>query len=454
MKINPHRLRHLTIVALLGLAAACDDGNGGPTNNPSGSGGARATGGRGGGGGSATGGSGGMASSVTPVGQIAGNSDAGAATSVMVDAQATANNNTDPAKPADASVSDIGSNGMMMAGNPEAEWTIFVYGHADHNLSPSMVKDLGEMSQAKLSDKVQVVALVDYDASLENDSENFPTGTFWYRIVGDGQPPKEIAKGPELDLDSPSILASAVHQAFTAYPAKRYGLILWDHGGAWIAGFGGDTADGKKEGEGMAVESVANALREAVRALGLKGEKPLEFITFDTCLMGGAEELAAFQDLAKVYTANAEIDFGDGLDYTKTLNHLVANPNTSAIDLGKAEATIWDAHHVAAGGLDTLFRSHAVWDTAKTPKIVEAMKDLNKTISDAGQTRSIARALTLSAPEYFAGSTDESSVALRDLGNVLLSLKAGDNGAVANAANRVLDEIKNARLGLAAGELR
>ncbi|HEY0709102.1 MAG TPA: clostripain-related cysteine peptidase, partial [Polyangia bacterium] len=284
--------------------------------------------------------------------------------------------------------------------------------------------------------------------------KKFPTGLIWYRIVGNGQPPKEIAKTSERNLDDPSILATAVHQAFKAYPAKRYGLILWDHGGAWLSGFGGDTEDGTKEGEGMAVQSVANALRESVRALGLKGEKPLEFLTFDTCLMGGAEEVAAYEGIAKVYTANAEIDFGDGLDYTKTLTYLAENPTVSALEFAKNEVSFWDAHHAAAGGLDAFFRSHAVWDTTKTPKLGESMKALAKAIGDAKQEKAVARALYLSSPEYFAGSTDDSSVALRDLGNVLQSLKGGENQSVGSAAARVIEDINSARVGLSAGDLR
>jgi hypothetical protein len=459
LRTQSRSLRVSGFVVMVALAAGCGDGNEGapPVGVSGGAGGKAGAGGAGGkaAGGTGAGGTGGAASNtIGTVGEINGGSaDAGAASTVMVDA-ALSTREEKPLQTVDAAALDLGA--PLTSTAAEAEWTVFVYGHADHNLSPSMVKDIKEMSDAKLNDKVQVVTMVDFDGSAElADGEKFPTGTLWYRILGDGKEPKELMTGPELDTDDPMVLAKSIVQAFRAFPAKRYGLVLWDHGGAWTGGFGGDTQDGTRDGEAMPVVHVASAVREAARALGLKGEKPFEFLTFDTCLMSGAEIAPAFQDLAKVFTANAEIDFGDGLDYAKTLSWLASNPTADVLEFGKNEAAIWDAHHLAAGGLDTLFRSHAVFDTAKFPRFVSAMKTLGTAVSDASQARSVARALYLSAPEYFAGQTDEvSNVALRDVGNIMQSLKGSDNKSVSDAAGRVMDELSNARIGLAAGDLR
>ncbi len=43
-----------------------------------------------------------------------------------------------------------------------AAWTIFVYGHGDHDLSVSLQTDIGEMTEATLSENVQVVVYADW----------------------------------------------------------------------------------------------------------------------------------------------------------------------------------------------------------------------------------------------------------------------------------------------------
>lgn len=118
-----------------------------------------------------------------------------------------------------------------------ATWTIFVYGHGDHNLSPSLVTDIQEMSRATASDEINVIVLADFNGS----TEGYATGVEWYRIVGDGAEPELLEQGEEANLDDPAVLSEAIERAFTEHPAERHGLILWDHGGAWLGGFGGDT---------------------------------------------------------------------------------------------------------------------------------------------------------------------------------------------------------------------
>ena len=54
----------------------------------------------------------------------------------------------------------------------------------------------------------------------------------------------------------------------------------------------------------------------------------LEFISFDSCLMGGVEILYDFHELCEVYFACPELDYGGGWDYEKSLNYLKNNPTS------------------------------------------------------------------------------------------------------------------------------
>ena len=59
-----------------------------------------------------------------------------------------------------------------------------------------------------------------------------------------------------------------------------------------------------------------------VTAANLPGRPQLEFFSYDTCLLGSPEVAAPLADLARVFIANAELDYADGWDYeSKTKSH-------------------------------------------------------------------------------------------------------------------------------------
>src|SRR5260370_26517242 len=96
----------------------------------------------------------------------------------------------------------------------DTRWTIFVYGHADHNLAPSLDIDIAKMDNARLTPNVNVIVLADWDASRQRPSgEHFPTGSHWIRIVGSGMPHETDEMLPEQNLNDPAVLKSAVTPA-------------------------------------------------------------------------------------------------------------------------------------------------------------------------------------------------------------------------------------------------
>ena len=51
-------------------------------------------------------------------------------------------------------------------------------------------------------------------------------------------------------MDNADTLIDFINWGITKYPAKRYGLVLWDHGGQWT-GYGGDSQNGTYGGFGF-----------------------------------------------------------------------------------------------------------------------------------------------------------------------------------------------------------
>lgn len=329
-------------------------------------------------------------------------------------------------------------------------WTILVYGHADHELTPPLVIDLDEMSRAALGTNVNVIVMADWDASarIGDDPEFnalwtrlmpsaartggvfFPSGTQWLRVPGGGRQLELVQTSPEQNLDDPSVMAEAVRNALVRYPADRYGIVFWDHGGSWRGGFGSDSQNthslstGRRPGTGIGVQAIAGALRSALSLAGLGGRR-LEFIAFDTCLLGSVEAAYPLRDLAHVYLAEAEVDFGRGWDYAATLSRLAADPSISAQAFARAEIADWSTHHSSATPADLLIRSAVALDLARMDALAAATRTFTSSLltDPMMATPSVARATVRSAPVYrptFEPGTEAG--AYRDFGQVLDSL--------------------------------
>ena len=356
----------------------------------------------------------------------------------------------------------LAASALVACGDDKSDptWTVFIYGHADHNLSASLVNDMAEMSKARLSDNFQLVVMADWDSSqMSAEGDNYPSGTEWYRVAGNGKPPELLESEGEQNLDDPAVLQASIEKAFTKFPADRYGLILWDHGGAWEGGYGSDSQNGTNEMPiAMPVPPLARAVKGALDKVGLDGKRPLQFFAFDTCLMGGVEVVSELEDLAPVYIANAEIDYGDGWDYDKTMTFLSDHPATSPRDFAAKEVELWDAHHAGATTSDKLLRSHVAIDLTKLAAFRDSYKVLATDVvgAQAASGIELGKNAFFSLPAY--SSTVEAVVvepSFRDVGQFLdrmVSVQSDD--ALADAADGARDALAGMVIGRSLGALR
>ncbi|HMJ13033.1 MAG TPA: clostripain-related cysteine peptidase [Polyangiaceae bacterium] len=336
----------------------------------------------------------------------------------------------------------------------EKDWTVLVYGHGDHNLSNSLLRDLQEMAAARIDTaKVNVLALVDFDASQRSEAlggDRFPSGYSVLEFPGNGAEPREVGQGPELNLDEPAVIATLTEETFAKYPAKKRGVIFWDHGGAWSLGFGGDTQDGSlSRPRGVSVVELADALKRGLQAADVSAEPPLDFLAFDTCLMAGAEVVAEFADLARVYIADAEIDYGAGWDYNAAFSWLSSNSREDVTAFAVAEVDSWDAHHAQASVSDEFTRSHVALDLNEWDGVMTATKAL---VNEPGATAElIARGGYFSLPSYSnTGVVASGDQNLRDIGGFARRLSQAGSAR----ATELLAALNGAVLKSSQGSLR
>ena len=111
-------------------------------------------------------------------------------------------------------------------------------------------------------------------------------------------------------MTNPDNLTSFINYAYDNYPADLYDLILWDHGGGPIFGYGKD--ENSLSGSTMKLSALSDAL--ANTNIITSGKK-FDLIGFDACLMGSMEVANILSNYSDYMVASEETEPGNGWDY-------------------------------------------------------------------------------------------------------------------------------------------
>ena len=133
---------------------------------------------------------------------------------------------------------------------------------------------------------------------------------------------KDLGSVPMTD---PNTLSCYIKWCAKHYPASRYELILWDHGGGSVSGYGYDEKFASSGS--MSLAGLDKALTDG----GVK----FDFIGFDACLMATAETALTMSQHADYLIASEETEPGVGWYYTDWLTALGKDPSMPTIQLGQ-----------------------------------------------------------------------------------------------------------------------
>jgi hypothetical protein len=196
---------------------------------------------------------------------------------------------------------------------------------ADNSLADKGVEDIDEMESAPPNPDVQVVVqaefspvvLAQYGCSAA--CANRPNlNTFRYRVTGTG-PHVVGPDGAATDIGNRNMVDPGQLQEFiqwgkTTYPAERYAVILWNHGG----GYAGLLEDKTSAGEALMPLSDLHT--------ALSGTGPIDVLDFDMCLMASYEALAEIDGSVKYAVFSEELEPGNGDPYDRIVGALGVNP--------------------------------------------------------------------------------------------------------------------------------
>ena len=119
------------------------------------------------------------------------------------------------------------------------------------------------------------------------------------------------------------------------YPADRYMLVLWDHGGGFASGYGVDRLNDRTDNEmTMKASEILSAIKDA--------DMKFDLIGFDACLMQNIEYAYKLEPYADYYLASEETEPGTGWFYTAGFGKLAEDPTLSTEEFGKSMISSYD----------------------------------------------------------------------------------------------------------------
>lgn len=219
---------------------------------------------------------------------------------------------------------DISAGGMSQPLESKP-WTILIYmnGSDLESKTGEATADIAEMLGSGVEiDKVNVIILT--GGTKQWQRREIPSENLALWEVDSGNLVK-LADLPKKSMGAAGTLSSFVQYGHEYFPAKRTGLILWDHGGGSIAGFGHD----EHFDDELSLLELNYALKRSI-----KPTNQLEFIGFDACLMATVEVGVVVSDYAKYLVASQDLEPAEGWDYT-FLRELSLRPNINGRAIGQ-----------------------------------------------------------------------------------------------------------------------
>ena len=242
---------------------------------------------------------------------------------------------------------------------------------------------------------------------------------------------------PSACMSEPEALTDFIVWTKKNYPADRYMLVLWDHGGGFASGYGLDKLNKRSDQDDtiLSASEIIGAIKNA--------DVKFDLIGFDACLMQDIEYANALEPYADFYLASEESEPGTGWFYTAGFGALAADPALDTEDFGRSMAVSYDQSlRVINDGEPDHTATLSLVDLTLVKPVYEKITDLYKAATDV-IADSPAVFANMSAARYGAYQfADEEQV---DMVSYLTCLRKADYKQVVTSDEKLDDIITAAK---------
>lgn len=214
---------------------------------------------------------------------------------------------------------------VTLKGNGKDQVTVMIYMNGSNLESNygSATTDIKEMLSADLSEKVSVVIQTmgtrkwqDYDIASDH-AQRYLIKDHDLILVDDSL--------DQEDCTDPKTLSDFIIWSEKNYPADRYILVLWNHGGGSVEGFGYN--EWGRYSDSLTLDEMQSALED--------GGVAFDFIGMDSCIMSSIEICYALYDYCDYMILSEDFESSLGWNYKGWLTALAENTSIDTVSLGK-----------------------------------------------------------------------------------------------------------------------
>ena len=228
--------------------------------------------------------------------------------------------------------------------NNTAEWTVMVYLDSDNNLESAGINDINEMEMIGSTSDVNIVVQVDripysvldsnHEGYADDTSNGDWTTTRRYFINQDFDPiqinSQLMSDLGELNMGDPQTLTDFASWVAVNYPANKYLLVIWNHGGGFRALSSNLTKDIAWDDTNGGDKITMPELESALSAISTQIGKKIDIVGMDACFMGMTEVAYQIKDYIDVLIASEGSVPFNGWPYDAILEELADNPLVSS----------------------------------------------------------------------------------------------------------------------------
>ena len=234
--------------------------------------------------------------------------------------------------------------------------------------------DIREMVSSGIGNSDAVTVLLATGGTSRWSGYDFSSRSVqYYRLEQNG--PVLMKDAGRMSMGDAKTLSSFLSYGISAAPAKRYIMILWDHGGGPVYGLCNDE---NYRDESLSLEELKNGLTK-----GLNGNK-LDVIGFDCCLMNCVDLCSDLYGIADYSVLSQELVSGTGLDYDGWMGPIREDPRISSEKIATLMAETYVAEN--ARGRNASTATMTVIASEKMPAVMQAANGFSSALTSLMET--------------------------------------------------------------------
>ena len=292
------------------------------------------------------------------------------------------------------------------------------------------VNDLAEMIESGVRENSGLTVYIQTGGTKKwsNDALDNKKAQRWL-LTGEGI--EEVESLGKVNMGAQDSFTDFLVYGVQHYPADRYGLILWDHGGG--------SADGVCFDELTSDALFMDEIYASLDAVSKQSQySKFAFIGFDACLMATYEMANTLEPFADYMIASEELEPGTGWQYTAWLKALGDNPSINIEELGSimVQDFLQSVDDAGYGEYGTL----SVLDLSKLSPLRTAVESMGENLSGEISAGNYSKISRIRQGTRTLGETDDAGSDLIDM-RVFADIYQGYNSSAAKAIRSAMKDL-------------